>query len=96
MDWPIRDYKNHYEQNVEVKIKNRSQIYNVCRLKKFTNPENSKFKNEESIRKHTVDNSDANDTEKPQSDVKNGKHTANELIKNTIERRVTSSIYVVF
>ena len=25
--------------NVEVKIKNRSQIYNVCRLKKLTDPE---------------------------------------------------------
>ena len=80
------------KQNVEVKIKNRSQIYNICRLKKFANPENSKFKNEESIRKHTVVNSDENDTEKPQSEVKHNKHTANELIKNSIERRVTRSM----
>ena len=37
-------------------------------------------------------NSDTNDTEKPQSEVKNNKHTANELIKNSIERRVTRSM----
>ena len=34
------------KQNVEVKIKHTAQIYNVCRLKRFTDPENSKFKNE--------------------------------------------------
>ena len=27
------------KQNVEMKIKSRAQIYNVCRLKKFMNPE---------------------------------------------------------
>ena len=38
------------KQHVEVKIKNRSQIYNVCRLKKFTVPDSYKFKCEESIK----------------------------------------------
>ena len=27
----------------------------MCRLKKFTDPENSRFKNEKSIKQHTVD-----------------------------------------
>ena len=39
------------EQNVEVKIKNRSQIYNVCRLKKFVDPQSSKLKNETLMKK---------------------------------------------
>ena len=43
------------EQNVEVKIKNRCQIYNMCHLKKFFDPESSKFKNEILIKKHSVD-----------------------------------------
>ena len=44
------------KQNVEVKIKkNRTQIYNVCRLKKFTDPENSKLKNYSNIKEHTVE-----------------------------------------
>ena len=33
------------KQNVEVITKTRSQIYNLCRLKKFTDRERSKFKN---------------------------------------------------
>ena len=72
------------KQNVEVKIKNRTQIYNVCRLKKFTDPENSKFKNEKSIKKHTVDEKDSNDMMNPQnkeSEVQSGRNKANELIK---------------
>ena len=94
MDWPICDYKSHKKQNVEVKIKNRAQIYNVCRLKKFADPEYSKFKNEESIKKHTVETSDKSDTQNSQneSEVQIKKSNANELIKNSIERRVTRSM----
>ena len=83
------------KQNVEVKIKNRAQIYNVCRLKKFIDPQNSKFKNEECIKKHSVDHNDTgNNSENAKSDseVPIKKHTANELIKNSIERRVTRSM----
>ena len=67
------------KQNVEVKIKNRAQIYNVCRLKKFTDPEYSKFKNEESIKKHTVETSDKSDTQNSQdeSEVQIKKSKAN-------------------
>jgi hypothetical protein len=85
------------KQNVEVKIKNRAQIYNVCRLKKFINPENSKFKDENCIKKHTVEHSDT-DTENGSENAKLGSEvpiknqTANELIKNSIERRVTRSM----
>ena len=78
-----------------MKIKNRAQIYNVCRLKKFTDPESSKFKNEKSIKEHTVDENDTNDTENLQlkkSEVQIGKNRANELIKNSIEHRVTRSM----
>ena len=39
-----------------------------------------------------MDNSDASDTEEPQSAVKNSKNKANELIKNSTERRVTRSM----
>ena len=56
------------KQNVGVKIKNRTQIYNVCRLKKFTDPDYSKFKNEESIKKHTVETSDKSDTQNSQNE----------------------------
>ena len=76
-----------------MKIKSRVQIYNVCRLKRFTDPENSKFKNDRNIRKHTVE--DKSDTEKQQiakNEVQSDKHKANELIKNSIKRRVTRSM----
>ena len=43
------------KQNVEVKIKSRVQIYNVCMLKKFTDPESSKFKNDSNIKERTVE-----------------------------------------
>ena len=39
---PFENTKIINKKNVEVKIKNRSQIYNVCRLKNNTDPENSK------------------------------------------------------
>ena len=42
-------------KNVEARIKNRSQIYIMCRLKKIMDPENFKFKNEQSIEEHNVD-----------------------------------------
>ena len=82
------------KQNVEVKIKNRTQIYNVCRLKKFTDPDYSKFKDGESIKQHTVETSDKSDTQNAQneSEVQIKKSKANELIKNSIERRVTRSM----
>ena len=78
-----------------MKIKNRAQIYNVCRLKKFINPENSKFKNENCINKHTVEHSDTdteNSSENANSEVQIKHKKANELIKNSIERRVTRSM----
>jgi hypothetical protein len=82
------------KQNVEVKIRNRAQIYNVCRLKLFIDPESSKFKNEESIKKHTVNENEGKDipNSKIKSEVQIEKHKANELIKNSIERRVTRSM----
>jgi hypothetical protein len=83
------------KQNVEVKIKNRAQIYNVCRLKKFIDPQNSKFKDEKCIRRHSVDHSDtknSSESARTDSEVPIKKHTANELIKNSIERRVTRSM----
>ena len=75
-----------------MKIKNRAQIYNVCRLKKFIDPKSSKFKDENCIKKHTVEHSDTeNETGNSQikSEVPIEKQTANKLIKNSIERRVT-------
>ena len=75
---------------MEVKIKNKSQIYNVCRLKKFTDPEISKFRNEENMRKHTVCGDKENQNKVSDSKVKDSK--ANELFKNSIERRVTRSM----
>ena len=56
----------------------------MCRLKKFTDPENTKFKNDQNIREHTVE--DNNDMEKPQmakDEVQKDRHRhkANELIK---------------
>ena len=48
VDWPIEITRIINKQNMEVKIKNRSQIYNVCRSKKFTDlqNQNSKMKNQ--------------------------------------------------
>ena len=82
------------KQNVEVKIKNRAQIYNVCRLKRFIDPKSSKFKDDESIKRHTVNPNEQNDTHYPQIESEGPieKHRANELIKNSIERRVTRSM----
>ena len=48
--WHFKISKIINKQNVEVKIRNRSQINNVCRLKKFTDPEKSKFKSDKSIK----------------------------------------------
>jgi hypothetical protein len=81
------------KQNVEVKIKNRAQIYNVCRLKKFTDPENSKFKNDKNIKEHTVEaDDDMEERQIANKEVQSDKSRANELIKNSIERRVTRSM----
>ena len=85
MDWPFVITKVINKQNVEVKIKNRAQIYNVCRLKKFTDPDYSKFKNEESIKKHTVETNDNSDTHNSQneSEVQIKKQNANQVMKNS-------------
>ena len=69
----------------------------MCRLKKFIDPKNSKFKDENCIKKHTVEHSDtdtenSSDNAKLESEVPIKKQTANELIKNSIERRVTRSM----
>ena len=64
-----------------MKIKNRAQIYNVCRLKKFIDPENSKFKDEKCIKKHTVNHCDTKNESKKaemETEVPIKKHTNNE------------------
>ena len=77
---------------MEVKIKSRAQIYNACRLKKFTDPENSKFKNDSYIKKHTVESGTKLDyTQIADKEAPSNRKT-NELIKNAIERRVTRSM----
>ena len=81
------------KQNVEVKIKKRSQIYNVCRLKKFMNPENYKFKSVESIKKHTVGKDDENEIgQMVNKEISNKCIKTNQLIKNSIEFRVLHSM----
>ena len=67
----------------------------MCRLKKFFDPKNSKFKDEDCIKKHTVEHSDTdteNSSENARSEVPIKNPTANDLIKNSIERRVTRSM----
>ena len=57
---PFKITKIINKQNVEVEIKKRSQIYNVCRIKKFADPESKKFGSEESIKKQKVRGDNAN------------------------------------
>ena len=84
------------KQNVEVKIKNRTQIYNVCRLKKFTNPESSKFHCDKSIKKHTVESDGEIESKQiAKGEVTNKSKKANELIKDSIERRITRSMKLI-
>ena len=71
------------KQNVEVKIKNSSQIYNVCRLKKFTNWENSEFHCDKSIKKHMVESDgDIENKQIAKGEVINKSKKANKLIKD--------------
>ena len=93
---PLEITKIINKQNVEVKIKNRSQIYNVCRLKKFTNPENSKFYCDKNIKKHMVESDgDIESKQNTKGEVINRSKKANELIKNSIECRVTLSMKLI-
>ena len=57
------------------------QIYNVYRLKKFTDPENSMFKNDINIKEHTVEkDSDMEEQQFANKKVPSAKSKANKLI----------------
>ena len=62
------------------------------RFKKFMDPENSKFRSENFMKEHIVNQNNETDSETfDNGEVKECK-TANELIKNSIQRRVTRSM----
>ena len=57
----------------------------MCRLKKFTDPESSKFKNDINIKEHKVEkDSDMEEQQIANRKVPSDKSKANELIKNSI------------
>ena len=69
------------KQNVEVKIDNRLQIYNMRRLKKIIDPENSKFKNDKSIKEHSLEKENDPLSENFENEKINQCKKANQLIK---------------
>ena len=87
------------EQNVELQMTPRRRgVHSVYRLKKFIDPEDSKFKNAEKMAQETDQSENQNEeieklieSEEKQA-CKTRKTQEKDLIKNSIERRVTRSI----
>ena len=86
------------EQNVEVQISpRRKAVHSVYRLKKFIDPENSKYLDEEKLQKHILPsdpNEEFSKLEKMQEkeEMLRNKAIQKDLIKNSIEKRVTRSM----